>query len=106
MAKGARQLTRSAHRCKIYGSAFIAKPREKNVNGAAALQMKAWHDTSRGKARLRDKCRDEQTSRPQGDSESRFGCKTPKKALVEVQVFSVGIMGDFCARVAQILRGS
>lgn len=45
--RGVRQLTRSAHRCKIYGSAFIAKPREKNVNGAAALQMKAWHDTSR-----------------------------------------------------------
>lgn len=62
----------------------------KNVNGAAALQMKAWHDTSRKrKARLRDKCSDEQTSRPKRDSESRFECRSPKKALVEVQVFSV-----------------
>lgn len=39
----------------------------------------ARHESRQGEAMLRDKCRDEQTSRPKRDSESRFECKTPKK---------------------------
>lgn len=61
--KGARQLTRSAHRCKIYGSAFIAqKAARKNLNGAAHAHEEAWHAKTRHDARV------------ERDSESRCGC--------------------------------
>lgn len=63
----------------------------KNVNGAAALQMKAWHDTSRGKARRCYATNVEMSRRadPREIQNLVSNAKPPKKALGEVQVFSV-----------------